>query len=545
MNTKQLILFIILIAVINQTTIKAQVAEASAQNNVNEELFEAVDAGNLEKVQELIEANPTLLNTKDKNGNTPLIRACFNKITFVKQPAIAKYLIEKGADINIENNQRTALYLACAGREADYDLARQIISAGANVNVQGYNGITPLHMAALYLDLKLAKLLIENGADVNINDKYNGPIGPSHITGSVLKAAVISWKNGDKAEMVKYLLENGAKLNRKDDNNNTELHHAVLKGDADLVRLLAKHGADINSVNKYNRTALYYAAKQGYGSVANELIEAGADKNSIVETNYGKPIQLTETLKEGEAWLWQMGNNFAVKTMKNLILFTFGGKIDKSPEAGLANGRINPDELSDQKITMLLNHFNRGRLMGAEEFIKMSKLSPDINLVSSFNPDFSDVSNDEIPTYSFADPNKSFSVGEVKVHTIPALAHGLGYLVESDGIKIFYAGLHVSDSVAANIEKFRKEIDFLKPFGPVDIVMLTVHSHSNVIGYDYKQYLYLLDELSPKVIYLMGANIKASYPECAEVLKVRNIPIIYPELTEVSSDMYHYQRNDR
>jgi len=319
------------------------------------------------------------------------------------------------------------------------------------------------------------------------------------------------------------------------------LHLAALKGNVELVKLLVENAADVNAMNKYNRTSTYYAAKLGYKSVADVLIAAGADKNSISETNYGKAPQLTETLKDGEAYIWSLGNAYAVKTKRNLIIFTIVNNIDNSAEAGLANGNLNPNELAGQKITMFINH--RGRMqMGGKDFGEQAKLVPDIELVSSFKPDFSKGENPGIPAYRLALPNENFSMRDIKVHTILALAGGMGYLVDADGVKVFYAGFHISDNEPSQVEKFRKEIDFLKPFGPIDIVMLTVHSHSNDIGMDYEPYFYLIDQLSPKNIYLFGANVPETYKKCIEVLQVRNIPIFYPEGGRVAGERYHYLR---
>ena len=382
--------------------------------------------------------------------------------------------------------------------------------------------------------------MIDNGADVNINDKYTGTVEAWDISGAVLKVAINLSPN---EEMAMLLVESDAKLNNKDNSGNTALHQATLKGYDRLVGLLVKHGADLNALNKYNRTSLYYAAKHGYRTVADVLIAAGADKSTIVETNYGKAQQLTEKLKEGEAYLWNLlGGRYVVKTKENLLVFTSNNKIVKSPEAGLANGFLNPKELAGQKITMLINHMDRWQ-MGAKDFKKLAKLVPMVKLVSGFKPDLSKEKNLDIPAYHLAIPNESFSLDGLKVHPIKALAHGMGYLVEVDGLKIFHAGFHISDDKPEHIKKFRKEIDFLKPFGPIDIVMMTVVSHSNSVGMDYVNYIYLLEQLAPKAIYLFGANTPETYTECADVLRKCNIPVVYPKEGRVTGERYHYIRD--
>jgi len=458
-----------------------------------------------------------------------------------RQVEVAKFLIDAGTDVNVINNyQATALLRASVGRGPDYELIKLLVAKGADINIQGYNGITALHWAVKSNDLKVAKFLLENGADINISDDYNGPIRTSTISGTVLQVAInLSQSN----EMFKFVIENGAKLNSKDSQGNTELHLVALKGNTEQAKILIEHGIDLNAINNFNRTALYYAAKHGYRGVAELLIASGADKNTIVETNYGKAKQLSKSLDKDEAFIWDLGFGYAIKTKNNLLVFTLlGGKIGESSESGLANGFLNADELKDQKITIFLRHRGNWKMDG-KRFTELAKLTSNVKMVSSIKPDFSMIAASEIPAYHLALPNESFTVNGLKAHPIPALASGMGYLVEVDGLKIFHAGLHISDNEPEHIEKFRKEIDFLKAYGPVDIVMLTTHSHSNNVGTGYEQYLYLLDKLAPKAIYLWGANVPEQYVQCTEFIKVRNIPILYPEIKQANGERFHYTGN--
>jgi hypothetical protein len=339
--------------------------------------------------------------------------------------------------------------------------------------------------------------------------------------------------------MADFLVGRGAKVSRKDSNGNTELHLAALKGYAQLARLLIGHGADVDAVNGYNRTALYYAAKHGHRSVADALIAGGAKQSAIVETNYGKAPQLTASLKEGEAYLWYLGGGYAVKTKGHLLLFNPDGP-DESLEAGLANGHINPNELAGLKITVLATASERFQY-GPEAF-KLSQRMTGVDLVFGVKPAAGSAGTPNPSSYRLAVPNEHFSVSGMRVHTIPATGGGMGYLVEADGVRILNAGLHVSDDDASNLARYRKEIDFLKPFGPIDVAIVSVNSHSNSIGAACESHLYLLDQLSPKAIFLTGANLPEQYPKCADVLGVRNIRVAYPEGGRAAGERFHYLR---
>lgn len=202
---------------------------------------------------------------------------------------------------------------------------------------------------------------------------------------------------------------------------------------------------------EFNHTPLYYAAKHGHPKTAEALIAAGADKRAIVEKNYGKPTQLTQNLKEGEAYLWCLGfEGYAVKTREHLLIFN-PLEIDESSESGLANGNNNPAELTGQKITV---HISQGFVSIVP---KLPEVLPEAEFIVYSKPTQNDSDTSEIPPYLLARPNESFSRDGIQAHTIQAIKQaflsgkGLGYLVEADGVKIFYAGLHASSNDSLQI----------------------------------------------------------------------------------------------
>lgn len=509
-----------------------------------QEIHDAAAAGDLNKVKALLEADPALLESKDERtegnlkGNTPLISACWGPGSNNWQATVANYLIDKGANVNAKNEiGATPLYFATK----DFDLTQRLIDRGANVNIRAFGDYTPLHRVAASGNLKLAKLLLDHGADPNANGSL----------GTVLQYIIqLSQPN---EQMAKLLVENGAKLNQKSNLGNTVLHLAALKGSVDWTRILVKLGADVNAVNDYGHTPLYYAAKHGYRQAADVLIAAGAKENTIAQANYGRAQQLNERLKPDEAYLWYLGGTespyagYAVKTKEHLLIFN-PPEIDDSPEAGLANGLLNPNELAGQKITALILYPSYQGQSARPSISELGKKLPGINVVLNFKPIADPAGSSDLPSYHLVTPHESFSVDGVQVHTIPAVrqlwfsGEGLGYLVEADGVKIFHAGAHVPGNEASEIEKYRKEIDFLKSFGPIDIAILPVNGR-HMWWIDYQSYLYLIDHLSPKAIYLIGDDLaKDEHQKCIEILHSRDIPVAYPEGGTAIGERFHYMR---
>ncbi|HEY4788422.1 MAG TPA: hypothetical protein VIH57_20360, partial [Bacteroidales bacterium] len=111
-----------------------------------------------------------------------------------------------------------------------------------------------------------------------------------------------------------------------------------------------------------------------------------------------------------------------------------------------------------------------------------------------------------------------------------------------DGLKIFYSGLHTCKQDSLQMIVYRKEIDYLKPYGPIDIAILPIKGRH--IDLDYEPYLYLIDQLSPKVIYLLSDELVNEEPKkCVKVLKARNIPVKYPEGGIAIGERFHYLRD--
>jgi len=112
-------------------------AAASAQ-----ELYEAVKAGDLDKVRQIIERDPAIVNIPNQSGETIL----FGAVTEAK-PDIVAYLLSKGANVNHMNNfHMSPLHLACR-RNLPVEIVRLLVEHGADVNaVSKYQG-RPLDMA--------------------------------------------------------------------------------------------------------------------------------------------------------------------------------------------------------------------------------------------------------------------------------------------------------------------------------------------------------------------------------------------------------------
>jgi ankyrin repeat protein len=139
-------------------------------------------------------------------------------------------------------------------------LVREFLKHEAKANVRSPDGRTPLMQAAIGGYEESAMALIEQGADINAQDKNGG----TALMYSCCLPRV--WKA---------LLERGAQVLPADKNGNTALHYAIW--DNTLALALIKHGADVRARNQEGQTPLHSAAIMGKEGLVKALLAAGAD----------------------------------------------------------------------------------------------------------------------------------------------------------------------------------------------------------------------------------------------------------------------------
>jgi ankyrin repeat protein len=138
-------------------------ADISLADNLGQTPLLAATRGNNLNLMEWFLGKGAPVNVCDRYGNSPLLISRFSKIK-------VELLLRYKADPNIQNNSgNTILHLlADGGHPEALDLLSLCIKNGAAVNHRNNEGATPLLKAFNHVDLKIMKLLLENGADPNI-----------------------------------------------------------------------------------------------------------------------------------------------------------------------------------------------------------------------------------------------------------------------------------------------------------------------------------------------------------------------------------------
>jgi ankyrin repeat protein len=155
-----------------------------------------------------------------------------------------------------------------AAAAADGAAVRVLIKQGADVNIQGSDGATPLLWIARTDDVETADALLKAGARVAT---------PNALGITPVYAAA---EHGNAA-MLRRLLDAGASVTTTDAAGDTLLMAAVRAGNPDAVQLLLDRGAPVNAAEpQYSHTALMWAVRGDHAAIMKLLIAKGATIDS-------------------------------------------------------------------------------------------------------------------------------------------------------------------------------------------------------------------------------------------------------------------------
>lgn len=144
-----------------------EIASFLADKTVALTIFEAAAVGRIGNVVRLLARDPLLVNTYSEDGFQPLGLACY-----FGHFEVAEYLVKAGAPLNAtSHNQLKAAPLQSAATGRHEKIARMLLEHGADPNVREQGGYTPLHAAARNGDETMIRTLLYGGADVGVKSE--------------------------------------------------------------------------------------------------------------------------------------------------------------------------------------------------------------------------------------------------------------------------------------------------------------------------------------------------------------------------------------
>lgn len=81
-----------------------------------------------------------------------------------------RWMLNKGVSLQFRDEEGYTVLHACVERKhkGKYEIMRDLVAAGADINAKGLNDWTPLHMAAARNDVEAVEILLASGADTTI-----------------------------------------------------------------------------------------------------------------------------------------------------------------------------------------------------------------------------------------------------------------------------------------------------------------------------------------------------------------------------------------
>ncbi|MGA2848475.1 MAG: ankyrin repeat domain-containing protein [Terracidiphilus sp.] len=224
-------------------------------------IHDAARKGDLKKVQALIQSDPTLVNSKDSMGDTPLHVAALHG-----ELAVAQALVAAGADVNAKNSAGPFTPGDLGGflSSSNHQDPVGLLTVHGIIQADMKNGYTPLDMAAFSIRyMPMVKFLIDKGANVNAQASS----GATPMFWAVMRQ--------QKDELL-YLIDHGGNVNLADAYGDTILDMALHLQYFTMIQPLLDHGADVNAIDQSQHRPLTYALQMDDHKWADLLKKHGA-----------------------------------------------------------------------------------------------------------------------------------------------------------------------------------------------------------------------------------------------------------------------------
>ncbi|CAC5359674.1 unnamed protein product [Mytilus coruscus] len=229
-----------------------------------------------------------IMNQQNNDGHIPVSFYIIRGIVNVK---LVKHFIMFIQNINTQEKfGHSLLHLTSHSPLEQNDkiaILKYLIKRGADVNIRDIFGRTALFFAR---KLGVVKLLVESGADLNLTDQCR-------------RTLIVATFPACDPRICQYLINKGCRVNKSDKFGSTALHYAAWENRIREVDVLIRNGADVYKRDRSGRTphdtALFWKCWD-----TSELLEKSMTKGS-----FERPYS-TDALGYNSSWInlnWSIG----------------------------------------------------------------------------------------------------------------------------------------------------------------------------------------------------------------------------------------------
>ncbi|KAJ0415037.1 ankyrin repeat-containing domain protein [Aspergillus carlsbadensis] len=351
-------------------------ARATAGTHSFSDNFSIVCRGQPDRLEiaRLLVSHGINANELDEGGNNFLHHACKRTPSSAGTICNVKLLLDLGLDTNnLNGNGETALTLASRCRSLD--VVRLLVARGADVNVVGPEGDTPLQALLSESEdpYEIAKIILNGGAVITVDsglrlirhaflndwprtiahlvaawrDQMSNQLCPdpnlvfcaAAAAGNVIfleqllqrggvdpncevhgKTALVAAAEAGQNETLSFLIPHVSNYDKRSKNGRTALHIAVICGEEMAARLLLQHTRFLNITDDFGRTPLLDAVEHQSSSFVRVLLdEVMGPRGTVFDILETEP----DTIESGK---WLLGPSQMLQSAVELAVEL--GKVD-------------------------------------------------------------------------------------------------------------------------------------------------------------------------------------------------------------------------
>ncbi|BFZ20694.1 hypothetical protein BsWGS_23733 [Bradybaena similaris] len=220
-------------------------------------------------------------SVKDKSlcGKTALMLAAMKEGSM----NVLQLLLSHGADLGERDGKGNTALAHAVIKDCFYNvlfLLRFIKDRKGILNLQNNEGLTALMYAVRFMNLTIAKELLDHGADVNIKDKHGNTL--------LLRQLIIL--KGRSFNIMKFLIPAGCDVNCQNNDGLSPLMVAAQNHLEEVMCVLLDSGAEVNAVSMKDKTKtalshlVYISPLHDYFSCLEYLLDRGANASYLEAT---------------------------------------------------------------------------------------------------------------------------------------------------------------------------------------------------------------------------------------------------------------------